>query len=161
MKINVVNKSTNSLPSYAKDGDAGMDIRADFSRGVQEQFMDGAAYDDERKVILLFSGGRCLVPTGIFTAIPKGYEIQVRPRSGLALKSGITVLNTPGTIDSGYRNEYGVILMNLSDELFEIAQGDRIAQIVLKKVEEIEWNLVTDLDESERGQTGFGDSGVK
>ena len=161
MKINVVNKSTNPLPSYAKDGDAGMDVRADLSREVSDKFFDGAAYDEEREVIIIFSGGRCLVPTGISTSIPKGYEIQVRPRSGLALKNGVTVLNTPGTIDSGYRNEYGIILINLSDEPFEISHGDRIAQIVLNKVEEIEWNLVENLDESERGQTGFGDSGIK
>lgn len=160
MKINVVNKSNNQLPFYAKEGDSGMDVRADFSRGVSDEFFNGAAYDDEREVIMLFSGGRCLVPTGIFTSFPKGYEIQVRPRSGLALKHGITVLNTPGTIDSGYRNEFGIILINLSDEIFEISHGDRIAQIVLNKVEEIEWNLVETLDESERGEGGFGHTGV-
>jgi len=161
MKIDIVNKSTNELPSYAKKGDAGMDVRADFSRGVSDKFFDGAAYDEERGVLILFSGGRCLVPTGIFTSFPPGYEIQVRPRSGLALKSGITVLNTPGTVDASYRGELGIILMNLSDSIFEIEHGDRIAQLVLKKVEEIEWNLVETLDESDRGKSGFGDSGIK
>ena len=162
MKVNVINKSTNDLPTYAKPGDSGMDIRADFSRGIGEKHpMHFAEYDEISKKILIFSGGRALIPTGIFTSFPPGYEIQVRPRSGLALKSGITVLNTPGTIDSGYRNELGVILMNLSDEVFEIEQGDRIAQIVLAKVSLIEWNQVLDLDVSDRGEGGLGSSGVK
>lgn len=161
MKINVLNKSSNELPGYAKPGDSGMDLRADFSRGVSDKFMWGAAYDEVREVINLFSGGRCLVPTGIFASFPPGYEIQIRGRSGLALKSGIQVLNSPGTIDSSYRGEIGVILMNSSDEVFEIAHGDRIAQAILAKVSLIEWNLVESLDESDRGKTGFGDSGVK
>ena len=161
MKIDVINTSSNPLPVYAKAGDSGMDVRADFSRGVSDEHMYGAAYDEERKVVLLFSGGRYLVPTGIFTSFPPGFEIQVRPRSGQALKQGITVLNTPGTIDSGYRNELGVILFNTSDEVFEIAHGDRIAQIVLAKVSLIEWNQVDSLTESDRGKTGLGDSGVK
>lgn len=161
MKVNVINKSTNELPVYAKAGDSGVDVKADFSRGVSDKFMLGAAYDEERKVINLFSGGRLLVPTGLFTSFPPGYEIQVRPRSGLALKNGITVLNTPGTIDAGYRNELGVILFNSSDEVFEIAHGDRIAQLVLAKVSLIEWNEVESLDESDRGKSGFGDSGIK
>ena len=161
MKVNVVNKSSNELPAYAKAGDSGIDVRADFSRGVSDQFMYGAAYDEIRNVIILFSGGRCLVPTGIFTSFPPGYEIQVRGRSGLALKSGIQVLNSPGTVDSSYRGELGVILFNTSDEVFEIAHGDRIAQIVLAKVSLIEWNEVESLDESDRGKGGFGSSGVK
>lgn len=161
MKVNVINKSTNALPTYAKPGDAGMDLRADFSRGVSDEHMYGAAYDEIRKKVLVFSGGRYLVPTGLFTSFPPGYEFQIRPRSGLALKAGITVLNTPGTIDAGYRNEWGVILMNLSDEVFEIEHGDRIAQGVLSKVCLAEWNEVETLDESDRGKTGFGDSGIK
>lgn len=100
MKVNVVNKSSNSLPVYAKAGDSGMDVMADFSRGVSEKFMHLGAYDEERQKILVFSGGRVLVPTGIFTSFPPGYEIQVRSRSGLALKQGVFVLNSPGTIDS-------------------------------------------------------------
>lgn len=100
MKVQVINKSNNSLPEYAKEGDAGMDIRADFSMGVNTDFMSFADFDDERQVIIIFPGGRALVPTNLFTAIPKGYEVQIRPRSGLALKYGVTVLNTPGTIDA-------------------------------------------------------------
>jgi dUTP pyrophosphatase len=100
MKVNVINKSSNELPTYAKAGDWGQDIKADFSRGVSDKFMFGAAYDEKREVINLFSGGRCLIPTGIFTSFPPGYEIQVRSRSGLALKDGIIVLNSPGTIDA-------------------------------------------------------------
>lgn len=161
MKVNVINKSTNKLPEYAKAGDSGMDLRANFSNGLNEDLMWGCAFDDERKVLIMFSGGRCLVPTGLYTSFPPGYEVQVRPRSGLALKNGVTVVNAPGTIDSGYRNEWGVILMNLGDEPFEIQEGDRIAQAVLTKVSLIEWNEVESLDESDRGKTGYGDSGVK
>ena len=161
MKINVINKSTNALPTYAKPGDSGMDLRADFTHGLVEDYMVGAAVDGERETLIIFSGGRCLIPTGLYTSFPPGYEIQVRPRSGLALKQGIIVLNTPGTIDSGFRSEIGVILMNLSDEPFEIQHGDRIAQAVLAKVSLIEWNEVESLDESDRGKGGLGSSGVK
>lgn len=100
VEVKVINKSNNLLPSYAKEGDSGVDLMADFSQGVDEKFFDYAAYDEERKVIIIFPGGRALIPTNLYTAIPKGYEVQVRPRSGLALKSGITVLNSPGTIDA-------------------------------------------------------------
>lgn len=161
MKVNVINKGNNLLPVYAKAGDSGMDVKANFSNGLNEDFMWGAAYDEERKVLIVFSGGRVLVPTGLYTSFPPGYEIQVRSRSGLALKQGVMVLNSPGTIDSGYRNEIGIILMNLGDEPFEIEHGDRIAQLVLAKVSLIEWNEVEKLDESERGKTGYGDSGIK
>ena len=161
MKVNVINKGTNPLPSYAKSGDSGMDAMADFSRGVSEKFMHLAAYDEISKKIIVFSGGRVLVPTGLFTSFPSGYEIQVRSRSGLALKQGVFVLNSPGTIDSGYRNELGVILFNTSDDVFEISHGDRIAQLVLAKVSLIEWNEVVDLDSSDRGEGGFGSTGVK
>lgn len=161
MKVNVINKSTNDLPTYSKPGDSGMDVRADFSRGVSDKFMNYAAYDEISKKILVFSGGRVLIPTGIFTSFPPGYEIQVRSRSGLALKEGVFVLNSPGTIDSGYRNELGVILFNTSDSVFEIEHGDRIAQIVLAKVSLIEWNQVLDLDASDRGEGGLGSTGTK
>lgn len=161
MKVEILNMSQNELPTYTNEDDAGVDLRADFSTGVSEKFFHFADYDEERKVIIIFPGGRALVPTNIKTAIPKGYEIQIRPRSGLALKNGITVLNTPGTIDAGYRNFWGVVLVNLSDDVFEIEQGDRIAQAVLHKFEKIEWVDVDDLSDSERGETGFGDSGIK
>ncbi len=100
MKVNVINLSSNELPTYAKAGDWGQDVRADFSRGVSDKYMVGAAYDEQREVIILFSGGRCLIPTGLFTSFPPGYEIQVRSRSGIALKTGVIVLNSPGTIDA-------------------------------------------------------------
>lgn len=161
MKINIVNNSINELPKYANPGDAGMDLRADFSKGINEDLLFFSAWDDERKVLIIFPGGRALVPTNIHVALPKGHELQVRPRSGLSLKQGVTLTNTPGTIDQGYRNSIGAIVMNLGDEEFEIVQGDRICQVVLKKFETIEWNIVTDLDETERGLTGFGDSGIK
>ena len=110
-------------------------------------------------IIQILPGGRALIPTEIYTAIPMGYEVQVRPRSGLALKHGITVLNTPGTIDADYRNGWGVILMNLGQEPFMVKQGDRIAQGVLAKVEQIEWEEVEELDSTERGLGGFGHTG--
>lgn len=161
MKVEIVNKSNNPLPKYAKPGDSGMDLMADFSNGIDEKFLFFSDFDEERQTLLIFEGGRALVPTNIFTAIPEGYEIQIRSRSGLALKSGVFVTNGVGTIDSGYRNSYGVILTNLGDDVFEISQGDKIAQAVLVKVEKIEWNEVEKLDETERGLTGFGDSGIK
>ena len=144
IEIKTVNKSLNMLPEYAKPGDAGMDLRANLQTPVLLKPME-----------------RALIPTGIHIALPEGYEAQVRPRSGLALKKGITVLNTPGTIDSGYRNEIGVILINLSNEDFLIENGDRIAQMVFKEF--VAGILIpTDkLDETERGQGGFGHSGVK
>lgn len=161
MKVQIVNHSLNEVPKYAKKGDAGMDLRADFSKGVPEEFFYFASYDNERNVVLIWPGGRALIPTNIKTAIPEGYEAQIRPRSGLALKEGVTILNTPGTIDSGFRNYWGAILINLGEEVFEVAQGDRICQVVLNKFEPIEWELVDELSESERSKTGFGDSGIK
>jgi dUTP pyrophosphatase len=161
MKVNVINKGTNALPRYAKNDDWGMDIRADFSRGISEDTMFGAAYDSEREALLLFSGGRALIPTGLFTSFEALHDLEIRSRSGLALKKGVIVLNSPATIDAGYRSEIGVILMNLGDEVFEISHGDRIAQIGLGIVERIEWNQVDSLDDSDRGTTGFGDSGIK
>lgn len=157
MKIPIINKSANHLPHYARKGDAGMDLAADFSQGINSKFLFDAEYNGEE--ITIYPDGRALIPTNLYTAIPEGYEIQIRPRSGAALKEGITVLNTPGTIDSGFRNGWGVILINTSDTPVVIKQGERIAQAVLNKFETIEWIEVENLDESERGLTGFGDSG--
>jgi dUTP pyrophosphatase len=161
VKIPIVNKSINPLPEYANPGDAGLDLRADFSGKLNDKFFHFADFDEVRQVLLIFPGGRALVPTNLLTAIPEGYEVQIRPRSGLALREGITVLNTPGTIDAPFRNGWGIIIINLGEEVFEIAQGDRIAQAVLNKFEKIEWEPVDVLPESKRGLTGFGDSGIK
>lgn len=138
MEVEVINISKNPLPQYARTGDAGMDVFANIEEAV-----------------VIKAGERALIPTGLKVGIPVGYEIQVRPRSGLALKKGITVLNTPGTIDAGYRNEVGVILMNHSNEDFIVNPGDKIAQIVLKKFETIEWKEVEELGGYDRGG-GFG-----
>lgn len=138
MEVEVINISKNPLPQYARTGDAGMDVFANVEEAV-----------------VIKAGERALIPTGLKVGIPVGYEIQVRPRSGLALKKGITVLNTPGTIDAGYRNEVGVILMNHSNEDFIVNPGDKIAQIVLKKFETIEWKEVEELGGYDRGG-GFG-----
>ena len=138
MEVEVINISKNPLPQYARTGDAGMDVFANVEEAV-----------------VIKAGERALIPTGLKVGIPVGYEIQVRPRSGLALKKGITVLNTPGTIDAGYRNEVGVILMNHSNEDFIVNPGDKIVQIVLKKFETIEWKEVEELGGYDRGG-GFG-----
>lgn len=152
------------IPEYKFADDSGMDIRAYFSEEWQNNnkfcFKDqGIPTVDLRPL------QRLLVPTGIKVAIPRGYEIQVRPRSGLALKKGITVLNTPGTIDAGYRNEIGIILYNsnaITDprDHFYICHGDRIAQIVLQKVPQIKWQIVNNLEDSDRGTGGFGSTGI-
>ena len=160
MKVNVINSSGNKLPEYAKSGDSGMDLRADFSKGIDNNLVHLGEWDEIREVFLLYSGGRCVIPTGLYTSFPPGYEIQVRSRSGLAIKNGIFCLNSPGTIDANYRSEIGVILANFSDEVFEIRQGDRIAQAVLAKVSLIEWNIVDNLNETDR-KGGFGHSGIK
>jgi dUTP pyrophosphatase len=141
VKIKRATEPTPMWPKYETPQSAGADVRSKISTVVPAH-------------------GRVLVPTGMFVAIPDGYEIQVRPRSGLALKKGITVLNTPGTVDADYRNEIGVILFNTSDEDFSIEAGDRIAQIVLNKVEQINWIEVDKLDETDRAN-GFGHTGVK
>ena len=161
MLINVVNDSANKLPEYAHAGDSGLDLRADFSKGLNDEYFHFAAFDEIRKVLIIFPGARALIPTNIKTELPSGYEFQIRPRSGLALKQGITVLNTPGTIDAPYRNYWGVILINLGDGEFEVSQGDKIAQAVLAKVGKVDWNLVTELSNTDRQLTGFGDSGIK
>ena len=143
MKLNIVNKSNNTLPSYETINSAGMDLRAYLPDGE----------------MLIKPMQRALVPTGLFMEIPVGYEGQVRPRSGLAIKSGITVLNSPGTIDADYRGEVKVILINLSDQEFVIKSGDRIAQLVIAKCEQMEVVEVETLSETERGAGGFGHTG--
>lgn len=140
--INIVNNSTNPLPAYSTTGSAGMDIRADL-----------------KESITLGSLERYLVPTGLFIALPHGYEAQIRPRSGLAINQGLTCLNTPGTIDSDYRGEVKVILINLSKEPQIIHHGDRIAQMVINKVETATFNVVTELNETARAAGGFGHTG--
>ncbi len=142
MKLNIINRSKHQLPSYATALSAGMDLRAN---------LDGP--------IVLKPMERRLVPTGLYIALPEGYEAQVRPRSGLALKKGITVLNSPGTIDADYRGEIGVILINLSAEDFIVEDGERIAQMVISRYEQVTLNPVDTLDETERGAGGFGHSG--
>lgn len=144
--INVVNCSKNrlELPRYAKPGDAGMDLRADISEDI-----------------ILRPFERKLIPTGLRIKLPEGYEAQVRPRSGLALKFGVTVLNTPGTIDSQYTGEIGVILINMGQDDFKVSTGDRVAQLVIAKHEVAEWNLVEELEVTERGAGGFGHTNVK
>lgn len=142
MKIQIVNTSHHDLPQYATPQSAGLDLRANLEEPITLQPME-----------------RRLVPTGLRIALPEGYEAQVRPRSGLALKHGITLLNTPGTIDADYRGEIGVIMVNLSTEPFTINDGDRIAQLVIARFEQAEWQTVTSLDETERGEGGFGHTG--
>jgi dUTP pyrophosphatase len=144
MKIKIVNKSKHPLPEYATPGSAGMDLRANIDAPIT-----------------LAPGERKLIPTGIYIALPVGYEAQVRPRSGLALKHGITVCNTPGTVDSDWRGPVGVILINLGQEDFVINDGDRISQMVIAKHEMAEWDVVEELDETERGEGGYGHTGVK
>lgn len=143
MKVKIVNKSNNNLPAYETVCSAGMDLRAYLPEGP----------------IVIKPMQRVLVPTGLFMEIPEGYEGQVRPRSGLAIKSGITVLNTPGTIDADYRGEVKIILINLSDTDFTINSGDRVAQIVFARCEQIEMVSVETLSETERGAGGFGHTG--
>ena len=144
MNVQIINKSKHPLPAYATEQSAGMDIRANLS-----------------EPIVLKPLQRCLVPTGLYIALPKGFEAQIRPRSGLAIKKGIGVLNSPGTIDADYRGEIGVILVNLSQEPFVVENGERIAQLVIAKHERAEWIEVTELSETSRGAGGFGSTGVK
>lgn len=144
MKIEIVNESHHDLPQYATPLSAGMDLRANLDEPLTLQPME-----------------RRLVPTGLRISLPQGYEAQVRPRSGLALKHGITLLNTPGTIDADYRGLIGVIMANLSTEPFTVNDGDRIAQLVVARHETVEWTPVSALDETERGEGGFGHSGKK
>ena len=143
IQIPIVNKSRHALPEYATEQSAGMDLRANIDAPVTLEPLQ-----------------RALIPTGLFMALPKGYEAQVRPRSGLAIKHGIGVLNAPGTIDADYRGEIKIILVNLSSEPFTINDGDRIAQRVIARHETIAWQPATELSETERGAGGFGHSGV-
>ena len=143
MMIKVINKSKHDLPKYQTELSAGMDLYANIDEPITLKPLE-----------------RTLVKTGLFISLPKGYEAQVRPRSGLAFKNGITVLNTPGTIDADYRGEIGVILVNLSSQDFTINDGDRIAQMVIAKHETAIWEEVENLDETNRGEGGFGSSGV-
>ena len=144
MKVNIINHSKHPLPSYETTASAGLDVRANLESPIELKPFE-----------------RTLVKTGLFMEIPVGFECQVRPRSGLALKKGITVLNSPGTIDADYRGEVGVILVNLSQETFVIEDGERIAQLVFATVEQAEWKEVNELSETERGAGGFGSTGVK
>jgi dUTP pyrophosphatase len=142
IKIKIVNKGTQPLPEYATPQSAGVDLRANID-----------------KPILLQSLDRVLIPTGLHIALPEGYEAQVRPRSGLAIKHGITCLNTPGTIDADYRGDIGIELVNLSHEDYVVQPGERVAQMIINKVEQADWELVEELDETERGEGGFGHTG--
>ncbi|MDB9774683.1 dUTP diphosphatase [Vicingaceae bacterium] len=144
MKIKIVNQSKHALPDYGTAGAAGVDLRANIDTPITLNPLE-----------------RTLVPTGLFMEIPVGYEAQVRPRSGLALKKGITVLNSPGTIDADYRGEIRIILVNLSNEPFVIEDGERIAQMVIAAHEQAEWISVESLEDTERGTGGFGSTGVK
>jgi dUTP pyrophosphatase len=144
MQIKIINKSSHELPSYETIASAGMDLRANITESITLNPLE-----------------RTIVKTGLFIELPIGYEAQVRPRSGLAAKKGITVLNSPGTIDADYRGEIGVILVNLSNEPFVIENGERIAQLVIAKHERAEWQEVTELSETSRGEGGFGSTGVK
>ncbi|MGB5243377.1 MAG: dUTP diphosphatase [Lutimonas sp.] len=143
MKVNIINKSNHPTPSYQTKASAGMDLRANIQNPVELKPLE-----------------RAIIKTGLYIALPEGYEAQVRPRSGLAAKHGITVLNTPGTIDADYRGEIGVILVNLSNDKFTIEDGDRIAQLVIAKHEQVSWKEVEILEDTSRGAGGFGSTGV-
>jgi dUTP pyrophosphatase len=144
MKVKIINRSKNALPQYETVGSAGMDLRADISETITLKPLE-----------------RTLVPTGLFIELPQGYEAQIRPRSGLAAKKGISIPNSPGTIDSDYRGEIKVIVINLSTETQIIEPAERVAQMVIAKYEQIQWNEVETLEDSERGAGGFGSTGVK
>ena len=160
INVPVINKSSNELPKYAHKGDAGFDLRANVEEIKNDNYLFNAIRFNTTTIILN-PGGRVLIPTGLYMAIPEGYELQIRPRSGLALKYGITVVNTPGTIDAVYRGNIGIILKNDGIEPFIIEQGDRIAQGVLNKVEEANLIETDSLDETDRSDSGYGKSGVK
>ena len=142
--VNIINKSSNELPAYATEGSAGMDLRANLDQPVTLQSLE-----------------RMLIPTGLFLELPNGYEAQVRPRSGLAIKQGITCLNSPGTIDSDYRGELKVILINLSNEPQVLSHGDRIAQMIISSVDKAHLILVQEINTTQRGEGGFGHTGKK
>lgn len=142
MTVKIINQSNNPLPAYATEGSSGMDVRAFINETVTLQPLE-----------------RALIPTGLFIEIPQGFEAQIRPRSGLAIKQGITCLNTPGTVDADYRGEIKIILINLSNEIQSVHNGDRIAQMVIQKVEKIDWEISVELEETERNAGGFGSTG--
>ena len=144
MKIEIINNSQHELPQYATPQSAGLDLRANLEESITLKPLE-----------------RRLIPTGLHIAFPDGYEAQVRPRSGLAYKKGVTVLNAPGTIDADYRGDIGVILINMSNENFVVENGERVAQLVIAKYDQAEWNLVAELSETNRGEGGFGSTGVK
>lgn len=163
MKIQVIKTTTNELPSYGSVEAAGCDLRADLW-SIKEKFLFDTEIvrneDSTVKGLLIHPGGRALISTGLQIALPVGYEAQIRPRSGLALKNGISVVNSPGTIDSDYRGDIGIILINHGFEPFMIEQGDRIAQMVIVKHEQAEFVEVQELDETSRGDGGFGHTGT-
>lgn len=144
MKVNIINRSTHKLPSYATEGSAGMDLRAFIQKDLE-----------------LAPLQRALIPTGLFIELPEGFEAQIRTRSGLAYKNGISVLNSPGTIDADYRGEIKVLLINLSSEKFIVSDGERIAQMIIASHARVEWKSVEELPESSRGAGGFGHTGLK
>lgn len=161
VNVNVVNLSDNELPKYADNGSSGMDLRANLV-DINPKFLFNAILEDDH--LTINPGGRALIPTGLHTSFSSDYEIQIRDRSGLALKHGVLITNGVGTIDSSYRGDHGVILTNTGTEPFIINQGDRIAQAVLCKVYKIKWNeldRLDDLEVSERGECGYGHSGIK
>jgi dUTP pyrophosphatase len=143
MNVQIINKSKHATPNYETEGSAGMDLRANINESITLKPLE-----------------RAIIKTGLFIALPIGFEAQVRPRSGLAAKKGITVLNSPGTVDADYRGEIGVILVNLSNEEFMVNDGERIAQLIIAKHERVNWQEVTVLNETERGAGGFGSTGV-
>ncbi len=142
MTVKIINESNNPLPAYATEGSSGMDVRAFINETITLQPLE-----------------RALIPTGLFIELPQGFEAQIRPRSGLAIKQGITCLNTPGTIDADYRGEIKIILINLSNETQSVQNGDRIAQMVIQKVEKIDWSVTVELEQTERSAGGFGSTG--
>ena len=144
MKIEIINNSQHELPQYATSQSAGLDLRANLTESITLKPLE-----------------RRLIPTGLHLALPEGYEAQVRPRSGLAFKKGVTVLNAPGTIDADYRGDIGVILINMSNEDFVVENGERVAQLVIAKYDQAKWIQVTELSETNRGEGGFGSTGVK
>jgi len=165
MKIKIVNKSSNPLPKYATDGSAGIDLQANLVNGDKILRYDANNNKHETEIcnnvpIVVFPKERLLVPTGLFIELPIGYEADIRPRSGVALKNGVTVANTPGTIDSDFRGEVKILLINLSEEPFIIRHGDRIAQMVISRYEQADFEEVEILSETERGTGGFGSTGV-
>ncbi len=142
MTVKIINESNNPLPAYATEGSSGMDVRAFINETITLQPLE-----------------RALIPTGLFIELPPGFEAQIRPRSGLAIKQGVTCLNTPGTVDADYRGEIKIILINLSNEAQSIQNGDRIAQMVIQKVEKVDWSLSNELEQTERSAGGFGSTG--